>query len=53
MRFGEEEQLEETRVQSTGEQVVMDGVEEVTTGRGRVGLVRGGEDRYRTDETSR
>ena len=31
----------------------MHGVEEVRTGRGRAGLVRGREDRYRTDETSR
>ena len=41
MRLGEEEQLEATQAQSTGEQVVVDGVEEVRTGRGRAGLVLG------------
>ena len=49
MRFDEEERLEEMRTENAEE--VMDGVEEVRSGRGRVGLVRGGEDRYRVDET--
>ena len=40
VRFDEEEQLEEMRTENA--EVVMDGVEEVRSGRGRVGLVRGG-----------
>ena len=41
VRLGAEEQLEATRAESTGEQVVINGVEEVRTGRGRAGLVLG------------
>ena len=50
VRFDEEEQLEEMRTETA--EVVMDGVEEVRSGRGRAaGLVRGEEERHRTDET--
>ena len=49
VRFDEEEQLEETRTENA--EVVMNGVEEVRSGRGRVGLVRGGENRCQADET--
>ena len=41
------------RAQSTDDQDVMDGSEEVRTGRGSAGVVRGTEDRSHTDETSR
>ena len=49
VRFDEEEQLEEMRTENA--EVVMDGVKEVRSGRGRMGLVPGGEDRNRADET--
>ena len=49
MRFDEEEQVEEMRTENA--EVVMNGVEEVRSGRGRVGLVRGGENRCQADET--
>ena len=42
----------EIRTQSTGEQDAMSGFEEARTGRERAGLVRGGDVRRRTDETS-
>ena len=45
VRFGEEEQLEETRAESTNELKETDGVTEVRTGRGSAGLVRGGDER--------
>ena len=47
----EKEQSEETRAQRTDEQEAMSGLEEVRTGRGSAGLVRGREDRCQTDET--
>ena len=40
-------------MQNTDEQDVIGGLEEVKTGRGSAGLVRGGEGKHRTDETSR
>ena len=52
VRFREEEQPEETRAQSTNEQDVTSGFEDVRTGTGRAGLVRGGDETCRTDETS-
>ena len=52
VRFREEEQPEETRAQSTNEQGVSSGFEDVRTGTGRAGLVRGGDERCRTDETT-
>ena len=56
MKSAEEIELKtdmETRVQSTDEQDVVDGVEEVRTGNGSATLIRGGEDKCPTDETSR
>ena len=53
MRFGDEEQFEETRAESTDEQKVTGGLAEVRTGRGSAGLVRGGDARCQADETSR
>ena len=42
VRFGPEEQLGEMRAESTNDLKETDGVTEVRTGRGRVGLVHGG-----------
>ena len=53
VRFGDEEQFEETRAESTDEQKVTDGLVEVRTGPGSAGLVRGGDERCQADETSR
>ena len=53
VRFGDEEQFKETEAESTDEQKVTDGLAEVRTGRGNAGLVRGGDERCRADETSR
>ena len=53
VRFGEEEQLGETRAESTDEPEVTGRTTEVRTGRGSAGLVRGGDERRWTDETSR
>ena len=47
VRFGEEEQLRETRAKSTDESEVMGRLAEVRTGRGSSGLVRGGDERCR------
>ena len=52
MRFGEEEQTKET-AESTDEPEVTGRTTEVRTGRGSAGLVRGGDERRWTDETSR
>ena len=41
VRYGDEEQFEETRAESTDKQKVTDGLAEVRTGRGSAGLVRG------------
>ena len=49
MRFDEVEQLEEMRTENA--EVVLDGVEEVRSGRGRIGLAPEKEDRCRADET--
>ena len=49
MRFDAEEQLEEMRTENA--EVVMNGVEEVRSGSGRVCLVRGGENRCQVDDT--
>ena len=51
MGFGEEEQLRETRAKSTDEPEVMGRLAEARTGRGSAGLVRGGDERCRADET--
>ena len=53
MRFGEEEHLEETRADNAGEPEVTGRTTEVRTGRGSAGLVRGGDEWRRADETSR
>ena len=53
VRFGEEEELGETRAESTDEPEVTGGTTEVRTGRGSAGLVRGGDERRWTDETTR
>ena len=56
VRFAEEEPRRtvrgDTQAQSTDKQGVMSGLEEVRTGRGSAGLVRGEDDRRRTDGTS-
>ena len=51
VRFGEEEQLREKRAKSTEEPEVMGRLAEARTGRGSSGLVRGGDERCRADET--
>ena len=48
VRFGDDEQFEETRTESAD-----DGLAELRTGRGSAGLVRGGDERFWADETSR
>ena len=53
VRFGEEEQLGETRAESTDEPEVTGRTTEVRTGRGSAGLIRGGDERRWTEETSR
>ena len=53
VRFGEEEQLGKTEAENAGEPEVMGRTTEVRTGRGSAGLVRGGDERYRADETNR
>ena len=54
VRFGEEEeQLEETRAESTDEPEVTGRLVEVRTGRVSAGLVRGGDERHWADESSR
>ena len=53
VRFGEEEESEETRAQNPDEPEVTGGFAEVRTGRGSAVLIRGGDERRRTDETSR
>ena len=52
VRFGDDELFEETRAESTDELKETNGLAEIRTGRGNVGLVRGG-DECRTDESSR
>ena len=53
VRFGEEQQLGKTGAENAGEPEVMDETTEVRTGRGSTGLVRGGDERCRADETSK
>ena len=53
VRFGEEQQLEKTGAENVGEPEVMGRTTEVRTGRGSAGLVRGGDERYWADETSK
>ena len=53
VRFGEEQQLGKTGAENAGEPEVMDKTTEVRTGRGSTGLVRGGDERCRADETSK
>ena len=52
VHFGEEEQSEETRAESTDEPEVTSRLMEVRTGRGSAGLVRSGDERCWADETS-
>ena len=52
VRFGDEEQFEETRAESTDEQKVMVGLAEVRTGRGSAGFVQRGDETHRKNETS-
>ena len=51
--FGEEEQTKETWAESTDKLEATRRLTEVQTGRGSAGLVRGGDEKCRTDETSR
>ena len=53
VRFGQEEQLEETKAESTDEPEVTGRLAEMRTGRGSSGLVREGDERCRADEISR
>ena len=56
VRFGDEEQTEKTWMESTDEPEMMSELAEVTearTGRGSIGLVRGGDEKYWADESSR
>ena len=53
VRFGEEQQLGKTGAENAGEPEVMGRTTEVRTGRGSVGLVRGEDERYWADETSK
>ena len=53
VRFGQEEQQEETKAESTDEPEVTGKLAEMRTGRGSAGLVRGGDERRWADETSR
>ena len=53
MRFGEEEQLEETRGENADEPEVTGTLAEVRTGRGSAGLARSGDERCWADESSR
>ena len=53
VRFGEEEQTKETWTESTDKLEATRRLTEVQTGRGSAGLVRGGDERCRTDEISR
>ena len=53
VRFDEEQQLGKTGPENAGEPEVMGRTTELRTGRGSTGLVRGGDERFRADETSR
>ena len=51
VRFGEEQQLGKTGAENAGEPEVMGERQSYWTGRGSTGLVRGGDERFRADET--
>ena len=53
VHFGDEEQFEETRAESTVEQKATNGLAEMRTGRGSAGVVRGRDERCQADESSR
>ena len=53
VRFGEEQQLGKMGAENAGEPEVMGRTTEVRTGRGSTGLVRGGDERFRVDETNK
>ena len=53
LRFGEEEQSEGIRAQGTDEREETSGPEEVRTGRGSAGLVRGEDEKRQASKTSR
>ena len=53
VRFGQEEQQEETKAESTDEPEVTGSLADTITGRGMTGLVREGDERCQADETSR
>ena len=53
VRFGEEQQLGKTEAENAGEPEVMGRTTEVRTGRGRAGLVPGGDESRGLNETSR
>ena len=53
VRFGQEEQQEKTRAESTDEPEVTGKLTEMQTGRGSSGLVRGRDERCQADEISR
>ena len=53
VRFGDEEQFEEVRTESADKLEETDGLADVGAGRGSAGLVRGGDERFWADETSR
>ena len=53
VRFDQEEQQEETEAESTDEPEVTGRLAEMRTGRGSSAFVRGGDERYRADESSR
>ena len=53
VRFGQEEQQEETKAESTDEPEVTGRLADTITGRGMAGLVREGDERCHADETSR
>ena len=53
VRFDEEQQLGKTGVENASKSEVMGRATELRTGRGSTGFVRGGDERFRADETSR
>ena len=53
VRFGEEQQLEKMEAENAGEPEVMGRTTEVRTGKGRAGLVPGGDESRELNETSR
>ena len=53
VRFGQEEQQEETKAESTDEPEVTSRLTDTITVRGMTGLVRDGDERCQADETSR